>query len=283
MIARFIVTAALAASLTATSAVAQSAADLLQKGIYTQETAGDADGAIQIYRQVIGSAGVTRAMAAQAQSQIVGALLQKGDLAGASREFGTLAREYADQKDLVSKLGQRLRTIAENGPALLLGSFQNGVYRHNWTGVEFTVPSDWSFRTQKAQPDGGDRVDLDDSTSKTASAFVWIRRQDTPQAKIADRLQERLDYKVEGQRQASDGYIGYHVRPESVVRTLVGGRQALTAIGDYVDARGAKMSESLTFIHSEKSMVFFSMIAPAAEFGAVQSRFESIVRTAQIP
>jgi hypothetical protein len=283
MIARFLIAAALAASLTATTAAAQSAADLLQKGIYTQETAGDADGAIQIFRQIIGSAGVARAMTAQAQSQIVAALLQKGDLAGASQEFGKLAREYADQKALVSDMGQRLRTIAENGPALLLGSFQNGVYRHNWTGVEFAVPSDWSFRTQKAQPDGGDRVDLDDSTSKTVSAFVWIRRQDTPQAKIADRLQQRLDYKVSVQRRPPDGYLAYHLRPESVMRTLVGGRQALTAIGDYVDARGARMSESLTFIDSEKSTVFFSMIAAAAEFGAVQSRFESIVRTAQIP
>jgi len=57
MIAKFIAAAALAASLIAASAAAQTAAELMQRGIYTQETAGDADGAIQIYRQVIGSAG----------------------------------------------------------------------------------------------------------------------------------------------------------------------------------------------------------------------------------
>ena len=81
---------AIIASLIATSAFAQSPADLLQKGIYAQETAGDLDGAIQIYRQVAASAGAPKSIAAQAQYQLVLCMLQKGDRVAASRELDLL-------------------------------------------------------------------------------------------------------------------------------------------------------------------------------------------------
>jgi hypothetical protein len=40
----------MAASLTVVASYGQTAAEQMQKGIYTQETAGDLDGAIAIYR-----------------------------------------------------------------------------------------------------------------------------------------------------------------------------------------------------------------------------------------
>jgi hypothetical protein len=80
---------------------AQSAAEQLQKGIYAQETAGDVDGAIQIFRQVANSPNKT--VAAQAQYQLVLCMLQRGDRAGASKEVETLARNFPDQADLITK------------------------------------------------------------------------------------------------------------------------------------------------------------------------------------
>jgi hypothetical protein len=282
MIARFLIAAALAASLTAATAAAQSAADLLQKGIYTQETAGDADAAIQIFRQTIGSPEVPRPVAAQAQAHIVDALLQKGDMAGAGRAFGKLARDYADQEDLVNAAGQRLHTIAENGPTLVLGAFQDGKYHHYWTGVEITAPPDWYFRGQTAEP-SGDGVHFVDSISKRMYAFVSIRRQNTPPAKIAGRLLERLQSKVANQRRISAGYVAYRLRPESVQRRTIGGHQAWSAVADYVDANGEKMNEYLTFIDSEKTSVFVSVRAAAPDFPSAQSRFEPAIATALIP
>ena len=99
--------AAVAVLLLATVGSAQTAAELLQKGIYTQQTAGNTDGAIEIYRQVIGMAGGDRATAARAQMQLVSAFLQKGDMAGASREFSTLAIRYSDQRELIARRPQR--------------------------------------------------------------------------------------------------------------------------------------------------------------------------------
>ncbi len=83
---------------------AQSAADLLQRGIFTQETTGDVDGAIKIYRQVVESASGNPAnnlYAAQAQYRLVVCMLLKGDPAGATREFQLLEKNFPGQQDLV--------------------------------------------------------------------------------------------------------------------------------------------------------------------------------------
>jgi hypothetical protein len=101
---KIIITAMLAASLAALPGAAQTASELLQKGIYTQETAGDVDAAIQLFRQAFSAAGTERDLAAQAQYRLVQALLRKGDTAMAALEMNRLAQEFPDQRDLISRL-----------------------------------------------------------------------------------------------------------------------------------------------------------------------------------
>src|SRR5664279_4894425 len=95
--------AVIAALLLGAPANAQSAADLLQKGIHAQETVGDVDSAIQIFRQVAASPGANKALAAQAQYQLVICMLQKGDRGAARKELELLARNFPDQPDLLTK------------------------------------------------------------------------------------------------------------------------------------------------------------------------------------
>src|SRR5579863_756343 len=83
---------------------AQTAGELLQKGIYTQDTAGDLDGAIAIYRQIINSGNSPRDIAAQAQYRLAQSLIEKGDLANGATEFSNLARNYSDYAKLISNL-----------------------------------------------------------------------------------------------------------------------------------------------------------------------------------
>ena len=94
----------LAVALTAFPCAAQTASELLQKGIYTQETVGDLDSAIQLYRQAVSAAGTQRDLAAQAQYRLAQAYLRKGDTGNASLEMDRLAHEYPDQRDLVAKM-----------------------------------------------------------------------------------------------------------------------------------------------------------------------------------
>ncbi|MGC9970069.1 MAG: DUF3108 domain-containing protein [Bryobacteraceae bacterium] len=95
---------ALMAALSAGSpAAAQTVSELLQKGIYTQETLGDLDGAVKIYRQLLATAKENRGYAAQAQYRLGVCLLAKGETAEAAKAFQAVIDNYAEQKDLVEK------------------------------------------------------------------------------------------------------------------------------------------------------------------------------------
>jgi len=103
----FLLAAAL--TLAAVPAHSQTAAETLQKAIYTQETAGDLDTAISLYRQIVNSGSSPRDLAAQAQYRLAQSLLQKGDLGNAASEFERLARNYADYGNLISSLANTAR------------------------------------------------------------------------------------------------------------------------------------------------------------------------------
>ena len=122
MTIRHLATALVATLLWGIPASAQSAADLLQKGIYAQETLGDLDGAIRSYRQVLTSYPANKQIAAQAQYQLVLCMVQKGDRAAAAREFDALARNYPDQGDLIAKA----RKLVPAAPTLLPAPWPDG-------------------------------------------------------------------------------------------------------------------------------------------------------------
>ena len=122
MTIRHLATALVATLLWGIPASAQSAADLLQKGIYAQETLGDLDGAIKSYRQVLTSYPANKQTAAQAQYQLVLCMVQKGDRAAASREFDALARNYPDQADIIAKA----RKLIPAAPTLLPAPWPDG-------------------------------------------------------------------------------------------------------------------------------------------------------------
>lgn len=111
-----IVLAALIGLVAALPAVPQTASELLQKGIYTQETAGDLDSAIAIYRQIVNSGNSPRDIAAQAQYRLAQSLLEKGDLANGATEFSNLARNYADYGKLISSLAAQARANVPYSP-----------------------------------------------------------------------------------------------------------------------------------------------------------------------
>jgi len=94
----------------------QNASDLLQKGLHLQEAAGDVDGAIVFFRQVVGTAGGSnKQLAAQAQYQLVLCMLQKGDRAAAEKELAALENNFAGMTDLIEKARKLIP-----GPAALL-------------------------------------------------------------------------------------------------------------------------------------------------------------------
>ena len=114
---------------------AQTPGELLQKGIYTQNTVGDFDAAIAIFRQLLVAATSPRRYGAEAQAHIVQCLAAKGDSGAAAREFNLLARDYAEFKDVVTAAASVLRDRVTtrqsiqlaNGPTRILSAIRGRV------------------------------------------------------------------------------------------------------------------------------------------------------------
>lgn len=83
--------------------VAQPPSVLLEKGIYTEQTAGDIDGAIAIYREVIGQASADRPYIAQAYYRLAVCLQKKGQAQEAAAVLQQMSQQYPDQTELVAQ------------------------------------------------------------------------------------------------------------------------------------------------------------------------------------
>ncbi|HEX8296330.1 MAG TPA: tetratricopeptide repeat protein [Chthoniobacteraceae bacterium] len=97
----------LALSLAASSGLARVAAaspsDLLEKGIYAEETKGDLDAAIAIYQQLTTEVKASQSLAAQAQWRLGLCLLKKKRDVDARAAFEKLIRDFPEEKELATK------------------------------------------------------------------------------------------------------------------------------------------------------------------------------------
>ncbi len=97
---------AAAALATGSAAVAQTVSELLEKGIYTEETVGDLDAAIKIYEKIVGQDQANRQFVAQAQFRLGNCLARQGKKKEAEKVLQELVDQFSDspaQKDLVEK------------------------------------------------------------------------------------------------------------------------------------------------------------------------------------
>jgi hypothetical protein len=87
----------------ATVVSAASLSEVLEQGIYSEETKGDLDGALTLYQQVVTDAKGMETVAAQAQYHLGVCYYKKKDYPNATAAFEKLIKEYPGQKDLVAR------------------------------------------------------------------------------------------------------------------------------------------------------------------------------------
>lgn len=166
-------------------------------------------------------------------------------------------------------------------PALLaaadISTLQNGVYHHNRTGVEFTLPAGWTFVSEGRADVGGHSVVLKDSVTDTF-ATVWMKSIHDEAADIPGLLDRRLDVKLV-QR---NNFQGYKFRTGSAQHITVGPNQGLSVVADYVTL-GQNKSEYLTWVYSGNTHVFFDGRVPTAELATFEERFNELIQSAVIP
>ncbi len=120
----------------AAPAMAQSAADLLEQGIYTEQTVGDLSAAIEIYSRVVEDAEGNRPHIAQAQFRLGMCYLKKGDDAEARTALDQLIRNFPEQEQLVAQAREQLAGLQ---PALALepAPWQDG----EWLKYHIKLPT----------------------------------------------------------------------------------------------------------------------------------------------
>ena len=87
-------------------AFAQTASEMLEKGIYTEETVGDLDAAIKIYEKILAEDEANRQFVAQAQFRLGKCLAKQGKKKEAEEVFRELVDRFQDspaQKELVEQ------------------------------------------------------------------------------------------------------------------------------------------------------------------------------------
>jgi hypothetical protein len=98
-------------------AAAASPSELLEQGIYSEETKGDVDAALKFYQQVVTEAKASQAVAAQAQYRLGVCFYKKKNYADANTAFQKLVKDYADQKDLIALANEYLASAMPLMPA----------------------------------------------------------------------------------------------------------------------------------------------------------------------
>ncbi|EMI58279.1 putative secreted protein [Rhodopirellula sallentina SM41] len=98
-------------------ASAESPSELLEKGIYTEETVGDLAEAIRVYKQVVTEGKESRTAAAHAQYRIGLCYEKQGETKKATDAFQAVVDEYPTEKELVAQAKSHLPSELQLLPA----------------------------------------------------------------------------------------------------------------------------------------------------------------------
>jgi hypothetical protein len=169
-----------------------------------------------------------------------------------------------------------------SGPA---GEFRDGVYHHNVSGVELTLPAGWSVGPPSPAWDDRDyTITLLDPEHRTLTFAVDMHHSENLPEKLPSSLSLALNTLVERRAglHGAQAVPGYKIREGSVERATIGGRQALRAIGDF-ERNGTKITELLAWIFTENTRTEFTARALSGNVPALQPAFDQIIQSARLP
>ena len=167
----------------------------------------------------------------------------------------------------------------------LAGELHDGVYHHNASGVELTLPAGWSVgQPTPAQDDPNYSITLLDPEHRALSFIVDMRHYENLPERLPASLSLALETLVERRagQHGAQGVPNYKIREGSAEHATIGGRQALRAIGEF-DRNGTKITELLTWIFTERTRTQFTARVASGNVPALQPVFEQVIQSARIP
>ncbi len=100
-------------------ALADSSEELLEKAIYTEQTVGDLDAAIEIYSQILEDAAADRPYLAQARFRLAMCYAKTGQDTEAAEALDRLIRDFPEEEKIVARAREELTNLR---PALALSA-----------------------------------------------------------------------------------------------------------------------------------------------------------------
>lgn len=205
-----------------------------------------------------------------------------GDLNSNGSIIGTFT-QYGTSVPLVLT-----RTVAPPPPRTLhgpAGELTDGVYHHNASGVELTLPAGWSVaQPTPVQDDPNYSILLLDPQHRPNMFLVDMRHFENLPERLPASLSLALDTLVERRdgKNGARGVPGYKIREGSVEHTTIGGLPALRAVGEF-ERNGMKITELLTWVFTVHTRTQFVARVPPERVSALQPVFDEIIQSAKIP
>jgi erythromycin esterase-like protein len=154
-------------------------------------------------------------------------------------------------------------------------------YRDPESGVSVKLPKGWKVGAASRFGDHETSARLIDGASDAGGLYFKMR----PNAARSDeesytRLLANPESKAAARVAA--GLADYRIRPGSVERRTVGGRPALSCVGEFT--RGdVKMAEYLTWVSGENAQALIFSEAAGSELGDLRQRLDPVIETLKLP
>jgi hypothetical protein len=225
-------------------AFAQDATVLLQRGIFLEETAGDLDGAIRVYRQILSAGPQARAYQARAQDRLRDCLARKN---GVKPPADAVPSEthYVDPS----------------------------------SGYSFTVPSGWSLTPRLPVNGGGGMCVEAVDPARKWTVTICGRSQGTLASDIDAQLSKGASAMLETRKHR---FPDFTPKPGNPFFGSLAGQRTLSMMASYT-ARNEPYAAWIVWVQTEKTRVSLSAGVPAAELPAFYKQFTPILASFRAP
>jgi tetratricopeptide (TPR) repeat protein len=193
-------------------APSNSVSELLEKGIYSEQSKGDLDGAIKLYEQLLTEAKGSQALAAQAQYRLGVCLYKKKQFAESTAAFEKLIKDYPQQKELAAQASQYLSGATVLQPAPWKDGEEARLDIKFATGIKIGTVS---YNVSAGESNGRKTWQISSRTSAGMQSFSRV----TVDADSFKPLQSRWKHTLIGDVEAA--YTGDQVELKSAGKTEV--------------------------------------------------------------
>jgi tetratricopeptide (TPR) repeat protein len=228
----------------------------MQRALYLEQTAGDLDGAIQIYREIL-THGADAAYEAEAQFRLGTCLLKTGNKAMAARTFQQLIQMHPEAAKLVAQATTH--------------------FVDSDVGYSFTVPLGWSVTSRPPRQGPGSCAELEDPEGQGFDVTICAKPEAISRGNIDARMAKGEANYLQDQLTR---FPDFTLRSSPVAGTLAG-QHTLTLIADYTSG-SRRLTAWTTWVESEATRSSIAVRVPRPQLAEFRARFMPILNSYRV-